>query len=906
MGKYYDKTAASFKSVTIDTKVLDAQKILINSNPNDINQRENLLDVLNRIDVTPSYISYQYIDYCEKSSNTGECSAVKLHANLLPHGKKIKAIRLDVANTVNTETWLVAYLVDANNNFTSIGKSINSNTWSAGDQVEWEFNKAFQIPEGNYLQLYIADANSTISSNNVTRPSYKIKLYVADHSGDNQDSVRYDGTWYSQRRVYVQFKEELKQELSQYLDYKLNEVESNLDQVQEQVNTNTESIYSIGQDVETNSENIESLRQDVNSLFTYQDAVRDINTMQGTLDNATIYGIQYSKAHFGIYGTQISKVTLPYNTQSDQSNTGYLVAQVFGHDNQLMVSYYSEGTHTFSNAGPAVFDFKDAYIATNYKFIRFILVTNNTVALPTAYNSVNSNCLSFRARPIKWQDSFVFDDDDCLSYSNQSTGTQNWLIGMTIDYKERIAPAMDNFVTREELNEQLENLEPQEIDTSNLAKLNTSNTFTGDIVIRGSKLILANGAQLEIEEGDYITGEPGTNMAPSIAQLQQDVEQLRTDMTQADSSLQNQINNIPNLTDDVNDLTQRVIDLEQGNSGGSGTSDYTEVKEDVEYHLQNKMTHMSFTDRIVMDNLYTVEEGSFSKYYTSNNVDNVTEFTDAVCSSFTLHTTSILLDTTLGVLQIPYSGSADVQCSLKLVCYDDNTKTNLIEVTSTNVVDYSTGAGNANFFFEPFVLPFKTEEVVCSFVKADGTNVQVPVKLVTTTPTNGDQYNNQDSYVDGRVYVLQYTPSVHINTLIRDLDDCRWPMLTLQEDGSYSIAYDTFVGMRSISLTPHPENGNSIVVNNLGLGLNSGFTAVNGAEPTFFSCMCVFTNMTEEAYVKLNGHTLYTGAEDGGLSFSDQLSSPFQIDMLLGPGDTIEISPYVQLRAIRFTGGRYV
>ena len=126
MSKYYDKTAASFKSVTIDTKVLDAQKILINSNPNDINQRENLLDVLNEI--TPSYIYYQYIDYCEKPSGTGECCAVRLHTNLLPHDKNIKAVRLTVANTVNTETWLVAYLVDENGNFTSIGKSIKNIT----------------------------------------------------------------------------------------------------------------------------------------------------------------------------------------------------------------------------------------------------------------------------------------------------------------------------------------------------------------------------------------------------------------------------------------------------------------------------------------------------------------------------------------------------------------------------------------------------------------------------------------------------------------------------------------------------------------------------------------------------------------------------------------------------------
>lgn len=423
MSKYYDKTAASFKSVTIDTKVLDAQKILINSNPNDINQRENLLDVLNEIDVTPSYTSYRYIDYCEKSSNTGDCSAVKLHANLLPHGKNIKAIRLDVANTVATETWLVAYLVDANNNFTSIGKSINSNTWSAGDQVEWEFEEAFQIPEGSYLQFYIADANSTISSTNVTRPSYKIKLYIANESGSDPDQVRYDGTWYGSRRVYVQFKEELKYDLSQYLDYKL-------DQVQDQVNTN--------------SENIEYLLNEFNSVFTYEEGSFDVNTMNGTLDNATIYGIQYSKEHFGVSNAKLSKITIPYNVQAVVTSAGYLVAQIFDATNQLITSYYSENTHTFSNAGPAEFSFVNADIPEYYKFIRFILVADKSVELPTAYNSINSNCLSFRARPINLSDSFTFDDDDCLIYSNQSTGTQNWLIGMTIDYKQRVENDSDN------------------------------------------------------------------------------------------------------------------------------------------------------------------------------------------------------------------------------------------------------------------------------------------------------------------------------------------------------------------------------------------------------------------------------------------------------------------------------
>jgi hypothetical protein len=47
MSKYYDKTAASFKSVTIDTKILDAQKILVNPATGDSTERVNILDLIN-------------------------------------------------------------------------------------------------------------------------------------------------------------------------------------------------------------------------------------------------------------------------------------------------------------------------------------------------------------------------------------------------------------------------------------------------------------------------------------------------------------------------------------------------------------------------------------------------------------------------------------------------------------------------------------------------------------------------------------------------------------------------------------------------------------------------------------------------------------------------------------------
>jgi hypothetical protein len=38
-----------------------------------------------------------------------------------------------------------------------------------------------------------------------------------------------------------------------------------------------------------------------------------VNTMNGILDNATIYGIQYSKEHFGVSNAKLSKISIPYN-----------------------------------------------------------------------------------------------------------------------------------------------------------------------------------------------------------------------------------------------------------------------------------------------------------------------------------------------------------------------------------------------------------------------------------------------------------------------------------------------------------------------------------------------------------------------------------------------------------------
>lgn len=50
MSKFYTKSAASFKATTIDSKIVDAQKISINTESSNINERRNLIDYINRKD----------------------------------------------------------------------------------------------------------------------------------------------------------------------------------------------------------------------------------------------------------------------------------------------------------------------------------------------------------------------------------------------------------------------------------------------------------------------------------------------------------------------------------------------------------------------------------------------------------------------------------------------------------------------------------------------------------------------------------------------------------------------------------------------------------------------------------------------------------------------------------------
>lgn len=599
--------------------------------------------------------------------------------------------------------------------------------------------------------------------------------------------------------------------------------------------------------------------------------------------------MQFSKAHFIPGSSQLQQVSLPFTRAVKTLTNQYCHIVYYSDTEEVIATHISNTTQsrTQGQTGKSTWTFPESCIVPqSYKYVRVLLsgvdyAVNFGVTSKYRINVVNNNGVDF-------------DDDECCVWTSTSN-SPNYLgdIEVTYGVYETILDTINS--VESDLNSRL-----GEITDELTNHIGDDTHLTTEQKNAISDYISSKNSFVTNSEVDAIQNQ--------LQQLSQTDIQLSSQIT----SLQSQAGQIPELAEDIISIDSRVTALETGGAGGSGENsattncEYLKDKEEVEHHLSDEFSHLSFTDRIAVNTIYVEEEGNYSSYYNSNRIDNVTEFTDTNCSSFILHSPYILLNTKLGVLQIPYSGSADIQCKLNIVCRDTDNNIDLVNVTSTNTVDYSLGAGNANFFFQPFTLPFKTDEVICSFVKEDNTVATVPVKLITDSTVNDDKILNDSTYSNGRVYVIQYTPAVHITQFVRDLNDCKWPMLELLENGTYSVDYTSYRGMQSVSLTPHPETGSKIILDGSGVGLDNGFVAVVGQEPTFFFCLCKFTSTTEDAYVKINGHPLYTGAisvlsEEGATA-----SHPFVIDTLLGPGDTVEISPYVQLRGIRFTGGKYV
>ena len=217
MSKIYDKTAAAFKATTIDTKILDAQQILVKPKGGSFDDRVDILDAVGTSLTTDvlgkTGFAYETISTKEATLHN-DCEAMRIKSSLLPHGKAIDQIIIPTCGTMTESKYVGVYIIEQNEPFGSsnkifLGISDNATTWSDGGKAIWNFDKKpFTIPTGYDVELHIARNENDLTSTGTTITNKYISCYYKE-VGENQGGVRYASIWYASpgRAIPVIFSE---------------------------------------------------------------------------------------------------------------------------------------------------------------------------------------------------------------------------------------------------------------------------------------------------------------------------------------------------------------------------------------------------------------------------------------------------------------------------------------------------------------------------------------------------------------------------------------------------------------------------------------------------------------------------------------------------------------------------
>ena len=205
MSKYYDKTAASFKSVTIDTKVLDAQKILVKVPNNSSEERTDIIDYIDEsinntnenIDTINTILGNKIFESSERSTATTVIDWDAIHykdTTAVPHNTDIILITLIPQNTnTSVETYLAAWYVNSSDEKTWLGMSDNSITWEEGKKATWTFlNNPLNVPDNCRLELFLT---TSILNNPSGDPNHPGVYFASKASYNKQATHRYENYW---------------------------------------------------------------------------------------------------------------------------------------------------------------------------------------------------------------------------------------------------------------------------------------------------------------------------------------------------------------------------------------------------------------------------------------------------------------------------------------------------------------------------------------------------------------------------------------------------------------------------------------------------------------------------------------------------------------------------------------
>lgn len=569
-------------------------------------------------------------------------------------------------------------------------------------------------------------------------------------------------------------------------------------------------------------------------------------------------GIQLSKTHFIEGGTILKSLSLPYKGADYTRNNQYCHVTFYNASEQPIKKITSTDTQSraYNTNGVSKWTFTENNTLPDDYYYAQIALSGSAADNPNI--KTGSQCSTYTINVIRKNGNNVeFDDDICQCY-NESGAVMNYLGDVTVEYQgpgptlaeiiadnsNRISNLEENGTSNEGIGQLQTDVSELQTDVSELQSKNyaytdeanvftTTNTFNGgmisngDIILNGSRLLLANGAAVELYTGEELPTPEGSGES----------------------------NPLPN----------------------TGSCSYNEVKEHVEYHLQDNWSHLSFTERIVMDSIYRADIDNHISYYNSNRIDKVSSLQYTTANKIVLHT-PYFLNGTLSVIQLTRDTTAAVNCKLIASFYDKDDNL-LISKVSINSWDYSQTGSVANFFFNAFDVPYNSTKLILEFTTDGSTPINdfIPIGYIVDSTTNGDTIVSPSGVMNYRVYITQFTPSPAITGLVPDTENI---LLDLAYGNMANSGTNADVG--NITLA-----GTSTIV--------SPVSVTPISESGWLFGIVKFNEATSDAYIALNGIEIYRGDSLIG-------TSPFPLSLLLSPGDTFEASEKTQIENLRVYG----
>lgn len=138
----------------------------------------------------------------EVPGDAGNWNALRLSADVVPHGILLSGVVIPVKNSSTTPVYLAAFLRVGNATTRLLSRSVTAEAWTNGQEVSWEFEEPFEVPPGAGLELYLADGLEAIGETSATRPAVHMRSSILGSGGC---ACRYDAYWYDNRTPYLGF-----------------------------------------------------------------------------------------------------------------------------------------------------------------------------------------------------------------------------------------------------------------------------------------------------------------------------------------------------------------------------------------------------------------------------------------------------------------------------------------------------------------------------------------------------------------------------------------------------------------------------------------------------------------------------------------------------------------------------